>query len=219
MGNKTSIEQSPNTIEVTPGQNTIRGPETNKIQRQSKIFRPIHSSEIHYSYLKNAYESSTAYSLQNRDTGYPLFRQDNSLTERFKRFYNEKYTIIDQNYLEKLNTLFTITLIFIAFYLFIYVSNHNLVITTNDYMKNSVLNQEYVLSNLIQDIGQDNYNTLSENEKINKLKEKENNLVKERDEKTDSYYNMKNIYGTVQFVSGMYVLILGSYRIFLRTTV
>jgi len=139
--------------------------------------------------IDSIYHQTTAYDLNKRHYK-PLLTGSNSLINRFKRWKDEKYVIIEQNKYEILDKLFSITLLILTIILIYYAYIYELTLVPKSM-------------------------TILDTTDINGLNEKQledyNNLKK---------YNQRQfISDIIKGISAIYVIGLGSTRCFKRTTI
>lgn len=147
--------------------------------------------------IYNLYKTTPAYDIKN-SISRTKFSKENSLINRFYRFYDEPIVVVEQSNYEKINTLFTGILFIFTIILMLYEYKNDL--------------------HLVQ-INHDN-NILIECEMINKMTDAEKEEKLKSDKKTQDYYNnIKLASNILKGISIFYIVGLGARRIYKRTTI
>jgi len=178
-----------------------------------------HNIEIYNNQIRDIYEKTTSYSLKNRDKEYPLFSNDNSFTNRTKRWWNEEFIIIPQNIFEKANNSLTIFVFIFSLIVITYIYHNDLIFTNKTINDYSSLDDTKILSHIKENMKESEFIKLSKDE-INKLiEDKKNNLLNTQKDKLYTYSGLKSTYTGFQIVGCIYLTLLTAHRLFNRTTV
>jgi hypothetical protein len=152
--------------------------------------------------LEGYYKQTTAHSLSKRNDPngnlWTLIAGKNSPSERFSRWKDERYIVVEQNGYELMDKVFTFTLLIFTIVLLIYAFKYELTLVP----KSMVITYDY------ESISKKKEDELNEKEKNIKLKHEE----------LEKYKTIQFVSDVFKGVSAAYVITLGTISLFKRTT-